>query len=186
MITKTGVKILEGIAKSSSCLKSEKCSANAESCRTAGTFRKDAHCTIANGWTLKNRNQEWKGHHLSEVFTYWRWYSVILCYCSRRRQPIASEKVSKTLVFQILKNEGLVLTSENSSKQLIFTLLGGSEGVDLILSADGRRLLASLSQVPQIRLSSSAWGNHTENCQKELWGFVDYDERDQVRTFTLP
>ena len=92
----------------------------------------------------------------------------MISYCSRRRQPIASEKVSKALFFQILKNEGLVLTSENSSKQLIFTLLGGSEGVDLILSADGRRLLASLSQVPQIRLSSSAWGNHTENCQKEL------------------
>ena len=82
--------------------------------------------------------------------------------------------------------KGLVLTSENSSKQLIFTLLGGSEGVDLILSADGRRLLASLSQVPQIRLSSSAGGNHTKNSQKELRGFVDYDERDQVKTSTLP
>ena len=82
--------------------------------------------------------------------------------------------------------KGLVLTSENSSKQLIFTLLGGSEGDDPILTADGRYFLAPLSQVPQIRLSSSTGGNHTQNSRRELQGFVDNDERDQVRTFTLP
>ena len=41
-----------------------------------------------------------------------------------------------------LRMKGLVLTSENISKQLIFMLLGGSEGDDPILTADGRHLFA--------------------------------------------
>ena len=64
-------------------------------------------------------------------------------------------------------------------------LLGGSEGDAPILTADGRHLLAPRTELPQI-LRSSARGNQTKNSRRKLPGFVDYEERDQVRTFTPP
>ena len=82
--------------------------------------------------------------------------------------------------------KGLVLTSTNSSNQLIFMLLGGSEGDAPILTADGRHLLAARTWLPQVLLSTSARGNQTKNSRRKLPGFVDHEERDQVRTFTPP